>query len=137
MHWELRNAGTQRSGESPCGIGKIRFHNLGNLRAAQGVYNDMRRQWTLRQLLATVRGIGFMLALFWVFVGAQFVPALLRGGLRGMREHLDRVATAGVPEEQWPVAIAHMREALVVLAIFLVLMVLLQRYLARKVVRES
>ena len=97
----------------------------------------MRRQWTLRQLLATVRGIGFMLALFWVFVGAQFLPPLWRGGLAGMREHLDRVATAGVPQEQWPVAMAHMREALVVLAVFMVLLVLLQRYLARKVVRES
>jgi len=107
----------------------------GNLGAAKGVYTDMRRQWTLRQLLATVRGIGLMLALFWVFVGAQFVHPLLRGGFAGMREHLDRVATAGVPEEQWPVAIAHMREALIVLAIFLVVMVLLQRYLARKVVQ--
>jgi hypothetical protein len=96
----------------------------------------MRRQWTLRQLLATVRGIGLMLALFWVFVGAQFVPPLLRGGFTGMRAHLDRVATAGVPEDEWPVAIAHMREALVVLAIFLVLLILLQRYLARKVGRD-
>ena len=107
-----------------------------NLRTTKGVYNGMRRQWTLRQLLATVRGIGLMLALFWVFVGAQFVPPLLRGGFSGMRKHLDRVATAGVPEEQWPVAIAHMREALLVLAGFLVLMILLQRYLARKVVRD-
>ncbi len=107
-----------------------------NLHTAKGVYNGMRRQWTLRQLLATVRGIGLMLALFWVFVGAQFVPPLLRGGFSGMRKHLDRVATAGVPEEQWPVAIAHMREALLVLAGFLVLMILLQRYLARKIVRD-
>jgi len=96
----------------------------------------MRRQWTLRQLLATVRGIGLMLALFWVFIGAQFVPPLLRGGFAGMREHLDRVATADVPEQQWPGAIAHMREALVVLAVVLVLLILLQRYLARKVVRD-
>jgi len=133
VRWELRNPGTGERPTVRAGLGKS--ERPGNLGAAKGVYTDMRRQWTLRQLLATVRGIGLMLALFWVFVGAQFVPPLLRGGFAGMREHLDRVATAGVPEEQWPVAIAHMREALIVLAIFLVVMVLLQRYLARKVVQ--
>jgi hypothetical protein len=97
----------------------------------------MRWEWTLRQVLAAVRGIGIMLALFWVFIGIQFASPLLRGGFEGMREHLDRVATAGVPPARWPVAIAHMREALVVLAACMVLVILLQGYLARKVAHRS
>lgn len=96
----------------------------------------MRWEWTLRQVLAAVRGIGLMLALFWFFLGIQLASPLLRGGFEGMREHLDHVATAGVPPAQWPVAIAHMREALAVLAACMVLIVLLQRYLARKVARR-
>ena len=108
----------------------------GNSNGLPGVYDDMRREWTLRQILATVRGIGLMLALFWVFVGLQFLPPLLRGGLAGMREHLDRVATAGVPEDQWPVAIAHMQEALALLAAFLVVILVLQRYLTRRLARS-
>lgn len=131
----IPQCGGRQATDCPGRVGKQTAQ--GNLWTGKGVYNDMRRQWTLRQLLATVRGIGLMLALFWVFIGAQFLPPFLRGGFAGMREHLNRVATAGVPEENWPAAIAHMREALVVLAVFLVALVLLQRYLGRKLVRES
>ena len=43
----------------------------------------MQREWTLRQILAIVRGIGVMVGLFWMLVAVQFVPALWRGGLGG------------------------------------------------------
>lgn len=108
----------------------------GNSANRGGVNGDMRWEWTLRQMLAAVRGIGIMLALFWVFIGIQFAAPLLRGGFQGMREHLDQVATAGVPPAQWPVAIAHMQEALAILGACMILIVLLQRYLARKVARR-
>jgi len=124
-------------GSSDCSWVQSDRERGGELCRGRGVYISMRRQWTLRQLLATVRGIGFMLALFWVFMGIQFVPWLLRGGLEGMRQHLDQVATAGVPPEQWPVAITHMREALAVLAGCLVLTVVLQRHLSRRMLRNS
>jgi len=96
----------------------------------------MRWEWTLRRVLAAVRGIGIMLAVFWVFIGIQFAAPLLRGGLEGMREHLDQLATAGVPPAQWPVAITHMQDALAILGACMILIVLLQRYLARKVARR-
>jgi len=40
----------------------------------------MKANWTLRQLLATLRGIALIVALFWVLIFVQLVPALLRGG---------------------------------------------------------
>lgn len=96
----------------------------------------MRREWTLRQVLATVRGIGFMLGLFWVFIALQFVPSLVHGGFGGAWEYMVRVATTGVPEEQWPIAVARMQEVLAVMAALAVVMFLLQRYLGRKLARE-
>jgi hypothetical protein len=76
----------------------------------------MRREWTLRQILATVCGMALMLGVFWVYLGAQFLPPLLRGGFSGMREYLDQVRrqecrpnngrwqslTCGKPSRSWP-----------------------------------
>jgi hypothetical protein len=87
----------------------------------------------MRQMLAILRGIAFMLGVFWIFIGLQFVPALLRGGPAAMREHLIRVAIAGVPPEHWPIAISRMQEALSILGALALGTYLLQRILARKI----
>ena len=108
----------------------------GNLTQSSGVWIGMRREWTLRQVLATVRGIGFMVGLFWVFMALQFVPPLVRSGFSGAWMHLVQVATAGVPEARWPMAVARMQEALAVMAALAVLLFLLQKYLARKLKHE-
>src|ERR1700751_364764 len=95
----------------------------------------MKREWTLRQVLATVRGIGFMLGLFWVFIALQFVPPLLHGGFTAAWMHMVQVATTGVPEERWPMAVARMPEGLAVMAALAVASFLLQRYLGRTLAR--
>jgi hypothetical protein len=78
-----------------------------------------------------------MLGLFWVFIALQFVPPLVHGGFTGAWMHMVQVATAGVPEERWTIAVARMHEALAVLAALAVLLFLLQRYLARKLTNGS
>ena len=72
----------------------------------------MKPNWTLRQLLAILRGLAIMTAIFWGLVLLQLVPALLRSGISGVREHIARVAIAGVPPEQWDVAVTRMYAAL-------------------------
>jgi hypothetical protein len=92
----------------------------------------MQPNWTLRQVLAILRGLTLMVALFWGLVLVQLVPALFRGGLAGVRDHIERVATAGVPPERWSIAITRMYEALGATFLFGCLLFLAQRYLGRK-----
>ena len=54
----------------------------------------MKPNWTLRQLLALLRGLALMVAVFWGLVLLQLVPALLRRGIAGVREHITQ-ALAG------------------------------------------
>lgn len=92
----------------------------------------MKPDWTLRQVLAILRGVGLMVALFLALILLQLVPSLLRGGVSGVRDHIERVAVTGVPPEHWPVAIARMYGALIGVAVFLCILFLAQRYLGRK-----
>ena len=97
----------------------------------------MKPSWTLRQLLAILRGIVLIVALLWALILLQLVPALLRGGLAGVRDHIARVAVAGVPPEHWDIAISRMYLALgMTLAVGLVLF-LAQRYLGRKLTSQG
>ncbi len=92
----------------------------------------MRRDWPLRQLLATLRGIALMVALFWALILIQLVPSLLRGGLAGVRDHIARVAIAGVPQDRWDLAVTRMYEVLAATALLGCILFLAQRYLGRK-----
>lgn len=78
-----------------------------------------------------------MIGLFWSMIALQLVPSLLRKGISGVHEHITRVAIAGVPPEQWSVAVTRMYVALVGILIFAVLLYLGQRYLARKLSAQS
>ncbi|HUM07035.1 MAG TPA: hypothetical protein VLT90_16325 [Terriglobales bacterium] len=92
----------------------------------------MRPNWTLRQVLALLRGLAIMVALFWMLVLLQLVPALIRKGVSGVHERIARVAVAGVPPEQWNVAVTRMYTALGATLLFGILLYLAQRYLGRK-----
>ena len=92
----------------------------------------MKPHWTLRQILAILRGLALMVALFWVLILLQLVPAFVHGGLSGLHEYIARVATAGVPQEHWDIAVTRMYLALVVVALFGCVLFWAQRYLARK-----
>lgn len=97
----------------------------------------MKPSWTLRQVLAILRGLTLMVALFWALILLQLVPALVRGGLTGVRDHIVRVATTGVPPEQWEIAISRMYVALgTTFAVGLILF-LAQRYLGRKLASQG
>ncbi len=77
-----------------------------------------------------------MVAAFWALVLLQLAPALVRGGLTGVRDQIVRVATAGVPPEHWDLAISRMYMALgTTFAIGLILF-LAQRYLGRKLASQ-
>ena len=97
----------------------------------------MKPNWTLRQLLAILRGLALMVAVFWGLILLQLVPALLRKGISGVREHIARVAVAGVPPEQWNVAVTRMYEALAATLVFGILLYLGQRYLGRKLASQG
>jgi hypothetical protein len=92
----------------------------------------MQPNWPLRQLLATLRGIALMVALLWGLILLQLIPAFVRGGLAGLRDHIERVATAGVPPENWRFAITRMYEALGATLLLGCLLFVAQRYLGRK-----
>ena len=92
----------------------------------------MKPNWTLRQLLALLRGLALMVAVFWGLVLLQLVPALLRRGIAGVREHITRVAIAGVPPEHWDIAVSRVYMALAATLVFGILLYLGQRYLGRK-----
>jgi len=92
----------------------------------------MRPSRALRQVLALLRGIALMVALFWTLILLQLVPAMVRGGLTGVREHIARVAIAGVPPEHWDIAISRMYLALGMTFVVGIVLFLAQRYLGRK-----
>lgn len=97
----------------------------------------MKPSWTLRQLLAILRGLALMVALFWALILLQLVPALVRGGLSGVRDHIVRVATTGVPPEHWEIAISRMYIALVTTFAVGLILFLAQRYLGRKLASQG
>jgi hypothetical protein len=98
------------------------------------VYEDMNSEWIWKQVLMAVRGMALLLIVVCAFIALQFLPPFLHGGPAAVREYLIRVATAGVPEERWPMAIFRMQEALGILAGAALGSWLLQRVLARRVV---
>jgi len=92
----------------------------------------MKPDWTLRQVLAILRGVGLMVGAFLALILVQLVPSLLRGGIAGVRDHIERVAVSGVPPEHWPIAITRMYVALVGVAALLCVLYLAQRFLGQK-----
>jgi hypothetical protein len=101
-----------------------------------GVLKYMQREWTLRQILAIVRGIGVMVGLFWLLVAVQFVPAWWRGGLGGVREQMVRIAVTGVAQDHWQIAVMRMDQALGIMGALGCGLFLLQRTLARRLRRS-
>ncbi len=97
----------------------------------------MKPNWTLRQLLAVLRGLAIMVALFWALILVQLVPALLRRGISGVREHIERVAVVGVPPEQWNIAVTRMYLALAATLLFGIGLYLGQRYLGRRLTSQG
>ena len=97
----------------------------------------MKPSWTLRQVLALLRGIAVMVALFWALILLQLVPSLVRGGLAGVRDHIARVAIAGVPPEHWDIAISRMYLALGLTFAVGIVLFLVQRYLGRKLASQG
>ena len=97
----------------------------------------MKPSWTLRQVLAILRGIVLMVALFWALILLQLVPAIVRGGLAGVRDHIARVAVAGVPPEHWDIAISRMYLALGMTFAIGSVLFLAQRYLGRKLASQG
>jgi hypothetical protein len=104
-----------------------------NFGAGNGVWKGMQREWTLRQILAIVRGIGVMVGLFWLLVAVQFVPAMWHGGFVGVREQMVRIAVTGVAQDHWEIAVMRMDQALAFMGALACGLFLLQRYLGRKV----
>ena len=97
----------------------------------------MKPSWTVRQFLAILRGLALMVALFWALILLQLVPAVVRGGLAGVRDHIARVAVAGVPPEHWGIAISRMYLALGVTFAIGILLFLAQRYLGRRLASQG
>jgi hypothetical protein len=92
----------------------------------------MKPSWTLRQLLAILRGLTIMVGLFWALVLLQLAPALFRRGFTGVHDLIVRVAIAGLPPDQWENAIARFQLALGSILAVGVLLFIVQRYLGRK-----
>jgi hypothetical protein len=92
----------------------------------------MRRNWPLRQLLAVLRGIALMVTVLLSLILVQLAPSLIRGGLSAVRDHIARVAIAGVPPERWGIAVLRMYEALSAIALLVCILFFAQRYLGRK-----
>ena len=92
----------------------------------------MQRNWTLRQLLAIVRGIGVRVGVVWLLVAAEFVPILWHAGFAGVRNEMVRIAIAGVDRDRWQIAVIRMYQALEIMAAVGCGLFLLQRYLGRK-----
>ena len=97
----------------------------------------MKPSWTLRQVLALLRGIALMVALFWALILLRLVPSLVRGGLAGVHDHIARVAIAGVPPEHWDIAISRMYLALGLTFAVGIVLFLVQRYLGRKLASQG
>lgn len=92
----------------------------------------MKPSWTLRQLLAILRGMALIVAALWALILLNLVPPLIRGGLAGVHDRIARVAIAGVPPEQWNIAVTRMYEALAATFAFGLVLYLAQRFLGRK-----
>ena len=92
----------------------------------------MKPSWTLRQLLAILRGLAIMVGLFWALILMQLVPAFLRGGVASVRESIARVAISGVPSSQWDQAISRMHAALALTFGLGIVLFLAQRYLGSR-----
>jgi hypothetical protein len=120
--------------EIPAGLSQqtLKVPGVGTFRTPGVSAYFMKRDWPLRQLLAVLRGLGVMLALFLALVFTQLAPSLVHGGLSGVHHHIVRVATAGVPLERWGVAIARMYEALAILALVGCVLFWVQRCLSRR-----
>ena len=97
----------------------------------------MKPSWTLRQLLAILRGLAIMVGLFWALILVRLVPALVRGGVAGVRESIARAAIAGVPSEYWDQAISRMHAALALTFGLGIVLFLAQRYLGRRLAAEA
>jgi hypothetical protein len=78
-----------------------------------------------------------MVAFLCALILFQLVPSLFRGGLTGVRDHITRVAVAGVPPEHWDIAITRMYLALGVIFSSAIVFYLAQRYLGRKLQRGT
>jgi hypothetical protein len=81
--------------------------------------------------------MALMVALLWGLILLNLVPSLVRGGLSGVRDRIARVAIAGVPPEQWSIAVTRMYEALGATFAFGLILYLAQRYLGRKLTSRS
>lgn len=92
----------------------------------------MQPSWTLRQILAILRGLTIMVGLFWALVLVGLLPAFVREGLAGPRDLIVRVATAGVSPEHWNTAITRMQVALITTLAAGIILFVAQRYLGRK-----
>ena len=77
-----------------------------------------------------------MVTVFLSLILAQLVPSLVRGGFSGVRDHIARVAVAGVPPERWGIAVLRMYEALSAIVLLVCVLFLAQRYLGRKLASD-
>lgn len=78
-----------------------------------------------------------MVAVFLSLIVLQLLPSLVRGGLSGVRDHIVRVAVAGVPPERWGIAVQRMYEALSAVVLLVAILFFAQRYLGRKLASSS
>jgi len=97
-----------------------------------GVFLTMKPNWTLRQILALLRGLALIVGLLWALFLVQIIPALLGGGVSGVRELIARAAIAGVPQEHWDTAISRMYLLMGATLVFGLALYIAQRYLGRK-----
>jgi len=97
----------------------------------------MKPSWTLRQLLAILRGFAIMIGLFWALIFARLVPALVRGGVTGVRESITQAAITGLPSEYWDQAISRMHAALALTFGLGIVLFLAQRYLGRRLAAQA
>ena len=73
-----------------------------------------------------------MVGVFLLLILVQLAPPLIRGGFSVVRNHITRVAIAGVSPERWGTAVLRMYEALSAILLLVCILFLTQRYLARK-----
>jgi hypothetical protein len=97
----------------------------------------MKPSWTLRQLLAILRGLTIMVGIFWFLVLLELVPALLRRGFAGVHDLIVRAAIAGVSPEHWDDAISRMQLALGSILTVGILLFIVQSYLGRKLTSHT
>src|ERR1700739_333844 len=108
----------------------------GTFRVPRVSVATMRRNWPLRQLLAILRGIALTVFVFLSLIFLQLVPSPVRGGFSGVRNHIARVAIAGVPPGHQGIAVLRMYEALASIVLLVCILFLAQRYLGRKLASD-